>query len=254
MIDLSGKTILVTGTSKGIGAAIARSLGAAGAHIVAHYGRDRAGTEAATEAFADRALPISADFGDPANVDALWQDAVAWRGGVDVLVNNAAIMRLAGGIGDDIEAWDAVWAEATNVNVLAPARLMRHAVRHFQERGGGIVVTISSWAAQRGSTNPQGIAYAASKAAIMAATKTVARGYARENILAYIVAPGGVHTQMSLDFAETVGGVDVVTSGLTMGEMIPPGEIGELVAFLSTGACRHLSGATFDINGASHVR
>lgn len=255
MPSLTGKTILVTGASKGIGAAIVGVLGAEGAHVIAHYGQDRAGAEASTADIpAGRKHLISADLADTSAVDRLWQDAQAWRGRVDALVNNAAVMRIAGGIDDSQERWDEVWDEALAVNVLAPVRLMRNAVRHYREKGGGIIVTLSSWAAQRGPGNPALIAYASSKAAVLTATKTIARHHAKENILAYIVAPGVVRTQLSVDAAAAVGGEAVVTAGLAMGEWIPPEDLGQLVAFLASGKCRHLTGATLDVNGASYLR
>lgn len=252
---LDSKTILVTGASKGIGSAIAKVLGESGASVIAHYGGDQEGAKAAIAEFTHgQAVTIGADLTDMAAVDTLWQEALAWRGRIDVVVNNAAVMRLRGGIGDTAEAWDDVWAESVAVNILAPSRLMRHAVRHYLDIGGGTLITISSWVAQRGVTNPEGIAYAATKSAIMAATKTIARGYAKKNILAYIVAPGVVRTRLSEESAATLGGEDAVTAGLAMGEWVPPEEIAELVAFLSSGNCRHLSGATLDVNGASYVR
>ena len=255
MNDLTDKTVLVTGASKGIGAAIAGSLGAAGAHVIAHFGTDRAGAEAATDAIPDnRKLLVSADLGNTTDVERLWREALAWRGHIDVFVNNAAILRLDGGIDDTDEAWDTVWDETWRVNVLAPARLMRNAVRHYRDTGGGMIVTISSWVAQRGAGNPALMTYAASKSAVMAATKTIARNYAKENILAYVIAPGVVRTKMSEDTAAAVGGEGVVTAGLAMGEWIPPSDIANLVTFLSSGNCRHLSGATLDINGATHIR
>jgi len=253
--SLDDKTILVTGASKGIGAAMAKVLGESGASVIAHYGSDHEGAKAAIAEFpTDRAVAIGADLADAAAIDALWKKALAWRGRIDVVVNNAAVMRLRGGIEDTTENWDDVWAEAVAVNILAPSRLMRHAVRHYLDTGGGTLITISSWAAQRGITNPEGIAYAATKSAIMAATKTIARGYAKSNILAYIVAPGVVRTRLSEESAATLGGEAAVTAGLAMGEWVPPEEIADLVAFLSTGKCRHLSGATLDVNGASYVR
>jgi NAD(P)-dependent dehydrogenase (short-subunit alcohol dehydrogenase family) len=88
----------------------------------------------------------------------------------------------------------------------------------------------------------------------MASTKTIARAYAKENILAYIVAPGVVRTRLSENFAATQGGEAAVTANLAMGEWVPASDIAELVAFLATGRCRHLSGATLDVNGASYVR
>lgn len=255
MRDLDGKTILVTGASKGIGAAITKSLGEAGAHVIAHFGRDQAGAEASAAAIPDgRKQLLAADLADASQVDRLWREALAWRGHIDVLVNNAAVMRLDGGIDDTDEAWDAVWVESLAVNVLAPARLMRHAVKHFVPAGGGILITLSSWAAQRGPGNPALLTYASSKAAILAATKTIARHYAKHNVLAYSIAPGVVRTQLSVDAANAVGGEAVVTAGLAMGEWIPPSDIGALTVFLASGACRHLTGATLDLNGASYLR
>ena len=255
MPDLDGKTILLTGASKGIGAATAKILGAAGANLVAHYGQDRAGADASTAAIEeDRKLLLAADLAKPADVDDLWHRATEWREGIDVLVNNAATMAWTGGIDDDDVTWERVWAETLQVNVIGPARLMRNAVRHFRQRRSGIIITISSWVAQRGTTNPRTIAYAASKAAIKAATQTIARGYAKEGVLAYIIAPGVVRTRMSESFAATQGGEEAVTAGLVMGEWVPPEDIGHLVAFLATGKSRHLTGATLDVNGATYVR
>ena len=255
MPDLADKTILVTGASKGIGAAIIAALGRQGAHVIGHYGSDEAGAKSATAAIpAERVKLIAADLAQAKEPARLWREALAWRGRIDVLVNNAAIMAYEGGIDDEDEVWERVWAETLQVNVKAPADLLRAAVRHFRQAGGGTIVTISSWNAQRGSTNPVTIAYAASKAGVMAATKTIARAYAKENILAYIVAPGVVRTRLSENFAATQGGEQAVTAGLAMGEWVPPDDVAALVAFLATGSCRHLTGATLDVNGATYVR
>lgn len=255
MDDLTGKRILLTGASKGIGAATARLLGEAGASLIAHYGGDEAGAAAATaEIPEDRKLLLQADLNNLDEVEALWDAATAWRGGIDVLVNNAATMVSAGGIDEELDAWDKSWEESLQVNVMAPARMLRRAVRDFRESGGGTIITISSWAAQRGVGNPATIAYAASKAAIKAATQTVARNYAKEGIYAYIIAPGVVRTRLSEDFARSQGGEDKVTASLAMGRWVDPAEIGEVVRFLARGAVPSLSGATIDINGASYIR
>lgn len=256
MADLAGKTVLVTGTSKGIGAAIARAMLAAGAQVIAHYGRDRAGAEAAVADAPGRAVLVEADFGDNGTVDALWDQALAAAGGrIDVLVNNAGLMHQSGGIASPLEDWDSVWADTLQVNVLAPARLLRHAVRRWLERGEtGAVIGIGSWVSTRGTSNPEAIAYAGSKAAISAATKTVARAYADKGILAYVIAPGVVDTQMSVDAAEKSGGAAAVTAALPMAEWVPPEDIAEVALFLAEGRARHLTGATIDVNGAAYIR
>jgi len=252
MAMLKGKVVLLTGASKGIGAATAEVLLREGAALVAQYGRDRAGAEAATGG--GEALLVQADFHDPAAIDRLWSEALAWQGRIDVLVNNAAIMHTHAGFDAAERDWDAVWAETMAVNVVAPARLTRHAVNHFRKAGGGTLVTVSSWAGERGSGNPDMVAYAASKAAVKAMAQTIARGFAKDDILSYIVAPGVVRTKMSEDFARLQGGEEKVTATLAMGEWVPPSDVAECIAFLASGRARHLTGATLDVNGASYMR
>ncbi len=252
---LTGKTIIVTGASKGIGAATAQAMIAAGATVIAHYGHDRAGAEAATQAAAPgHAHLLQGDFSDMAAVDRFWQAAAA-LGPVDVLVNNAGIMQQTGGIEDPIGDWDAAWDLSMRVNVHAPARLLRHAVQSWlSAKRPGSVIGIGSWVSTRGTANPGAIAYAASKAAIAAATKTVARNYADRGILAYVIAPGVVRTQMSVESAARTGGEAAVTAGLPMGEWVPPSDIAETAVFLAEGRARHLTGATIDLNGAAYIR
>ncbi len=255
-IDLSSRTILLTGASSGIGAATAAMLAQCGAAVIAHH-RDALDLQGAQAALAgvneSQRLFVAADFGDLAAVDRLWSQAQAWRGRIDALVLNAATL-IWGGVDDDDATWERSWTEQMAINVIAPARLMRAAVRHWRGKGG-VLITLSSWNAQRGSTNPAQIAYAASKAAVKASAQTIARGYAREGILSYVIAPGIVRTRMSEEFAATQpGGEEAVSASLAMGEWVPPREIAELVAFLASGRARHLSGATLDINGATYVR
>jgi NAD(P)-dependent dehydrogenase (short-subunit alcohol dehydrogenase family) len=251
---LTGRTILLTGASRGIGAATARVLGARGCALVAHYGSHREGADEAVAAIpaADRLL-LQADLSTPGSSRSLWREAVAWRGRVDVVVVNAATMPVTPFDGA-AEDWDEGWRQALQVNVLEPASLIREAVGHFVEQGSGTVITLSSWAAQRGSAIPNLAAYAASKAALANLTQTVARNYAASGILAYVVAPGIVRTRLSEASAAARGGVDAVNAALAIGEMVPPEEVAELIAFLAAGTCRHLTGATIDLNGASNIR
>lgn len=254
MINLTGKTVLLTGASRGIGAATAASLGEAGASVVAHYAGDREGAERATgDLPPDRKLLIDTDFTEPGSGRSLWDKALAWHGRIDVLVNNAAIMPETPIDADDAE-WDAAWAQVLQVNVVEPANLIRQAVRHYREAGGGIIVSLSSWAAQQGSAIPQLTAYASTKAAIKAMTQTVARVHAEDGVLAFVIAPGIVRTRLSEISAATRGGEDAVKAIIPLGDMVPPTEVADLVTFLSSGLCRNLSGATLDINGAAYIR
>jgi NAD(P)-dependent dehydrogenase (short-subunit alcohol dehydrogenase family) len=252
--DLAGKTILLTGASRGIGAATARELGAAGAHVAAHYGTHRAGAEEATaEIPDDRKLLVQADLAQAGAARALWRDAVAWRGRIDVVVANAGIAPQTPLDGTD-EEWDEGWDATLRVNLLEPAALIREAVRHFLENGGGTVISLSSWAGQRGSAIATLPAYAASKAAIKNLTQTIARNYAADGVLAFVVAPGIVSTRMSEISAVARGGIDAVNAALAMGEMVPPEEVARVIAFLAAGTARHLTGSTLDVNGATYIR
>lgn len=252
-ISLEGKTALVTGASRGIGWHIARAVGEAGADVIAHYRRHREGAE---EALADlpasRKLILRRDFHNQGAGRVLWERAVEWRGRVDVLVNNAGVLPEVDWESSD-EEWDRAWNTAWRVNVVAPVNLAREAVRHFAERGGGVLITLSSWLAYLAG-GAHAVAYSASKGAVTAFTKTVAAEYARRGVSAFNIAPGTVRTDMSHAAAAARGGEQVTAQRLAMGEWIPPEEIGRLAVFLAGGGCRHLSGATIDINGASYMR
>ena len=251
---LDGKIVLLTGASGGIGSVTAAALGARGASLVAHYGRNREGAEAAVAALPDdRRLLVQADLAQPGAARRLFTEALAWRGRLDVVVVNAATLLETPIDGSD-DLWDENWSATLRVNVLEPVNLMREAVRHFLDGGGGTIVALSSWAAQRGSAIASLSAYAASKAAVRNVAQTIARNYAKDGILVYIVAPGIVHTPMSEISASARGGIDAVNAVLAMGEMVPPEEVAELITFLATGRSRHLSGATIDVNGATYIR
>jgi NAD(P)-dependent dehydrogenase (short-subunit alcohol dehydrogenase family) len=249
---LSGKIILVTGASRGIGASIARELSQRGAHVIAQYNTSAAGADEATASAPERLL-VSADFSDPTAAASLWETAVNWRGRIDAVVCNAAVMPEVD-FDAPAEDWNAAWDLALQVNTRAPSDLTRLAAQHHLDNGGGVIVGISSWAAQRGASSARLAAYSASKAGYAAMLKTVARAYAADNVLAYLIAPGVVQTEMSLTAAASSGGVEKITAGLAMKEWVPPSDIATLVGMLCEGRLRHLTGATLDVNGASYVR
>lgn len=251
--DLTGRVILLTGASGGIGSVTTQLLLERGAHVVAHYGGNRDGAQAACAAAPERALLLQADLAEPEQARQLWRDALAWQGHVDVVIANAAVAVSMPFDGADAE-WDAGWERTLRTNVIAPANIVRAALPHFIERRHGVVVSISSWAAERGSALPPHTAYAASKAALHNFTQSIARNHTSDGVLAYIVAPGIVATPMAKISAEARGGVDAVNAMLPLGEMVPPGEVAALVAYLASGTLRHLAGATLDVNGAANIR
>jgi NAD(P)-dependent dehydrogenase (short-subunit alcohol dehydrogenase family) len=251
--ELDGRVVLLTGASGGIGSVTASLFLERGAHVICHYGHNRAGAEAACAAAPERALIVEADLANPEATRELWRTSLAWRGHVDVLVANAAVaVNLPFDAPDD--DWDAGWERTFRTNVMSPANLIRAALPHFIERQQGVLIAISSWAAQRGSALPMHTAYASSKAALQNLTQSIARNHTGDGVLAYVVAPGIVRTPMSEISASARGGIDAVNAMLPLGEMVPPQEVANLVAYLAGGGVRHLSGATIDINGAANIR
>jgi 3-oxoacyl-[acyl-carrier protein] reductase len=252
VIELTDRVVLVTGASRGIGAATARTLGAAGADVIVHYGRDREAAAGVAAAIGEgRCALVQADLAAPGTGSALWDQALAWRGHIDVVVNNAAIA-LTVGVDDPLSAWTAAWERTLRVNVIAVADICRAAILHFRARGGGTIINISSRAAFRGDT-PDYMHYAASKGAVVALTKSIARGFGRDGVLAYGIAPGWVRTDMA-EVAVRAHGLDALTRDIPLGDMAPPEEVANVVAFLASGLARHATGTTIDINGASYVR
>jgi 3-oxoacyl-[acyl-carrier protein] reductase len=252
MIDLNQKVVLVTGGSRGIGAYIVRTLAQAGAQVVLHY--SASGTQAeqiVADLGTDRVVSVRAPLDADGAGAQLWSAAVAWRGHIDVLVNNAGVA-IEASIEDTPDAWRKAWDTTWRVNVVAVADLCREAILHFRGRGGGTIINISSRAAFRGDS-PHYMHYAASKGAVVALTKSIARGYAREGVLAYGVAPGWVATDMARQSIQIVG-LEKLVQDIPMGTMAPPQDVANVVAFLASGLAPHATGTTIDVNGASYVR
>ncbi len=252
MTDLKNKSVLVTGGSRGIGAAIARAIGAAGGEVIVHCGRNREAAEAVRDGIgSERCHVVQADLAVPSEVDRLWSEALAIAPGLNVLVNNAGIFEDAS-VDVPIEVWRAAWSRVLQVNLLAPADLCRAAIRHFRGIGGGRIINVASRAAFRGEA-PDEMPYGASKGALVTLTKTIARGFAAEGVLAFAIAPGFTDTEMVTGSMDPAA-IAKVTSDIPLGAMVPPEEIGALAAFLCGDQVRHMTGATFDVNGASYLR
>ena len=230
--------ILVTGTSRGIGESILEALSAHRA--VGHSTQGGGGR-------------IAADLSRPGVAEGLWNEALERLDGrIDVLVNNAGVFEAA-----PIDAphadWVAQWERTTRVNLFAAAELCRLAVLHFRERGGGgRIVNVASRAAYRGDS-PDHWHYAASKAGMVAMTKSIARGYAAEEIYAFTVCPGFTVTGMVEEYIESRGGLASL-GDLPIGRPATSAEAAETIRWLAADAPASATGAVIDVNGASFVR
>ncbi|USI73335.1 SDR family NAD(P)-dependent oxidoreductase [Sphingomonas morindae] len=232
--------MLVTGSSRGIGAAIVEALVAQGHNCVGH------GTRAAPGR-------VAADLAETGAAARLWAEAIERLDGrVDVLINNAGVFEAAPLDGAD-EAWLAAWERTLRINLTAAAELSRLAVQHFQRRGGGgRIVNVASRAAYRGDS-PAHWHYAAAKAGMVGMTKTIARGYGREGILAFAVCPGFTMTGMAEEYIASRGGPGLLAD-IPLGRVAMPEEVAETVRWLATTAPASATGSVIDVNGASYVR
>lgn len=229
--------ILVTGTSRGIGRAIVEAL--AGHEVAGHSSQGGEGR-------------IAADLAEPGAAERIWSEALARLGGrIDVLVNNAGIFEAAP-VDLPGEEWRSQWRRTLDVNLIAAAELCRLAILHFREEGGGRIVNVASRAAYRGDS-PQHWHYAASKAGMVAMTKSIARGYAAENILAFAVSPGFTSSEMVEDYMASRGG-ERILADIPLGRVATAAEVAETVRWLAVDAPASATGAVVDVNGASFVR
>ena len=232
--------VLITGSTRGIGAAIATALQARGATVIGHGRTARPGI-------------IAADLGDPGAAHALWEAALAQAGGrIDVLINNAGLFADNPVDQSDL-AWLDAWEETLRVNLTSAAQLSRLAVRHWQaDQRGGRIVHVASRAAHRGDS-PDHWHYAAAKGGMVALHKTLARGYAHQGILSYAVSPGFVATDMAADYLAATDAA-ALAAQIPLGRVASAEEIARIATFCALDAPASMTGAVIDANGASHVR
>lgn len=249
-INLSGKNILVTGGSRGIGAAIVRVMAECGARLAVHY-RERAAPAIALAAEAGNgSVAVAADLSSPDACVGLWRDVLDRFGRIDVLVNNAGIVTTGATTGD-LSEWRAAWDEMMSLNLGSAAHLSREAINHFVPNGGGRIINMSSRVAFRGGTEGH-IAYATSKGGLVTLTRSIVRSFGKQGVTAFVVAPGFVRTEQSAPFIAEEG-EDSVLAELSMPRLTEPEDVAPMVAFLASGMADHATGSTIDFNAGSYL-
>jgi NAD(P)-dependent dehydrogenase (short-subunit alcohol dehydrogenase family) len=246
---VTGRAILVTGASRGIGRAIARAFAGQGDRVAVHY---RAASAAAQSVRAELPggdhLVVQADLADPEAIRRMVDEAARGLDGLDVLVNNAGIYEPHPITDVSYEQWQAAWQDTLAVNLLGAVNATWCAVRHMIPRGGGRVINVTSRGAYRGE--PRHPAYGASKAGLNSFGQSMARALAPLGIAVVSVAPGYVATDMADDDLNSPRGAEIRAQS-PFNRIATPEEIAAAVVYLASPEAEWASGAVLDLNGAS---
>jgi 3-oxoacyl-[acyl-carrier protein] reductase len=249
-----GRAVLVTGGSRGIGAAAARAFAAAGDRVAVHHGvnRERAEEVAASLPGGGHAV-VGADLRDPGAVRRMVDEAAQALDGIDVLVNNAGVFDPPHPIeSSSYEDWQRGFAETLGVNLVGAANVTWCAVHHMLRRGTrGRIVNVASRGAFRGE--PQHPAYGASKAGLIAFGQSLARALGPHGIAVAAVAPGFTETDMAADALSGEAGARRRAES-PFGRVATAEEVAAAIVFLASPEAELTSGTVLDVNGASYLR
>jgi NAD(P)-dependent dehydrogenase (short-subunit alcohol dehydrogenase family) len=247
-IDLSGKVVLLTGASRGIGLAIARELIASGATVALHYHQNRKNLEKL--AGKNKSRLFQANLGNHEDTVRLYSEVSDFYSGIHLLINNAGIA-VNSPVDQPVDRWAEDWQTTMDINLKSSAVLCKCAISYWLEnRQTGKIINVASRAAFRGDT-PEYMAYAASKGGMVALTRSIARGYGKSGITAYTVAPGFINTDMAKDFFQRYGKKSCL-GDLALSEIPQPEDVARPVIFLCSDYVHQASGCTLDINSATY--
>lgn len=242
--------VLITGGSRGIGAAIVRALHAAGASVVFTYNREAQRASELCAALGSRVTAIQCDVAEHEALPGLVSASIERLGSIDVLINNAATFDENPFFGTDYDSWRAGWQRTFDVNLFGAANLSWLVLQHMRDRKRGKILNIVSRAAHRGELTFAD--YGASKAALTNLTKSIARSCAKDGIVAIAVAPGFIETDMAAADLKTRR--EELAAEVPMGYVGSPEEVASIVAFFASDGANYANGATIDVNGGSYVR
>lgn len=247
-----GRAVLVTGASRGIGAAVARAFASNGDRVAVHYASSAALAEQVAAALPGAGhLTVGADLADPDAVRRMVDAAAEGLSGIDVLVNNAGVYESHPIVDSSYEQWQRAWQQTLAVNLVGAANVSWCAVQQMVKGGGGKIVNVASRGAFRGEpTHP---AYGASKAGMIAFGQSLARALGEHEIAVTAVAPGFVDTDMAAPYLAGEDG-DRRRAESPFGRIATPEEIAAAVLFLASPEATMASGSVLDVNGASYLR
>jgi 3-oxoacyl-[acyl-carrier protein] reductase len=249
---VTGRAVLITGASRGIGRATAQAFAAEGDHVAVHYRSSAVQADAVVaELPGDGHRAVQADLTDPVQARRMVDEAAVALGGLDVLVNSAGIFVTHPITEVSYEDWQAAWQQTVATNLIAPANVTWCAVQHMIPKGGGRIINVSSRGAFRGE--PGQPAYGASKGGLNAFGQSLAKALGPYGIAVTTVAPGFVDTEMAADRLQGGEG-DEIRGQSPFGRVARPEEIAAAVVYLASPAAEWASGTIVDLNGASYLR
>jgi 2-dehydro-3-deoxy-D-gluconate 5-dehydrogenase len=242
---LDGRVAIVTGASRGIGAALARGLAESGADVILHASReeprDLADSIAASSGV--RTASLVADLTDPDSGARLVADAIATMGRVDILVNNAGIIRRA----PAVDFTDADWNDVVEVDLSNVFRLCRNAGRHMLERGSGRIINIASLLSFQGGIRV--VAYAAAKGGVAQLTRALANEWAGRGVNVNAIAPGYIRTDNTRALIEDPVRYQEITARIPAGRWGDPADLAGAVVFLASPAADYVNGHVLVVDG-----
>ncbi|MCW2607902.1 MAG: short-chain dehydrogenase/reductase [Frankiales bacterium] len=245
-----GYRVLVTGGSRGIGRAVCEAFAREGARVAVHSS-GRTGAVSLDGLAGEGHLAVSGDVADPEAVATFVQEAADGLGGLDVLVNNAAVFDQLDPRTASYGDWQRHWRHTVEVDLLGPAWASHCALPHLVASGRGRIVNVGSRGASRGE--PRAVAYGAAKAGLTAMGQSLALAYAADGVAVTSVLPGFVETEMATSVLEGPDG-DAVRAQSPTGRVARPEEVAAAVLHLASAGAFWSTGAVLDVNGASYLR